>query len=82
LIPLLLAFFMRSLMRDLIHQILVAPFRPEFANFAALQPIKVVLRLVDLLPVAGMPMNQRDVTMIAVSRAPFSKLAPYKKRMG
>jgi predicted dithiol-disulfide oxidoreductase (DUF899 family) len=55
---------MRSLMRDLIHQILV------------------VLRLVDLLPVAGMPMNQRDVTMIAVSRAPFSKLAPYKKRMG
>jgi predicted dithiol-disulfide oxidoreductase (DUF899 family) len=27
-------------------------------------------------------LNQRDVTMIAVSRAPFSKLAAYKKRMG
>src|ERR1700720_2486909 len=27
-------------------------------------------------------MNHRDTTMIAVSRAPHSKLAPYKKRMG
>jgi predicted dithiol-disulfide oxidoreductase (DUF899 family) len=27
-------------------------------------------------------LNQRDVTMIAVSRAPFSKLAAYQKRMG
>jgi predicted dithiol-disulfide oxidoreductase (DUF899 family) len=27
-------------------------------------------------------LNQRDVTMVAVSRAPFSTLAAYKKRMG
>ena len=27
-------------------------------------------------------LNQRDVTMIAVSRAPYDKLASYKKRMG
>jgi len=27
-------------------------------------------------------LNQRDVTMLAVSRAPFVKLAAYKKRMG
>ena len=27
-------------------------------------------------------LNQRDVTMIAVSRAPYSKLAAYKERMG
>ena len=27
-------------------------------------------------------LNQRDVTMIAVSRAPYNKLAAYKKRMG
>ena len=27
-------------------------------------------------------LNQRDVTMIAVSRAPYSKLAVYQKRMG
>jgi predicted dithiol-disulfide oxidoreductase (DUF899 family) len=27
-------------------------------------------------------LNQRDVTMIAVSRAPYAKLAAYKKRMG
>lgn len=27
-------------------------------------------------------LNQRDVTMIAVSRAPYSKLASYRKRMG
>lgn len=27
-------------------------------------------------------LNQRDVTMIAVSRAPFEKLAAYRKRMG
>lgn len=27
-------------------------------------------------------LNQRDVTMIAVSRAPYSKLTAYKKRMG
>jgi predicted dithiol-disulfide oxidoreductase (DUF899 family) len=27
-------------------------------------------------------LNQRDVTMIAVSRAPYSKLAEYQKRMG
>jgi predicted dithiol-disulfide oxidoreductase (DUF899 family) len=27
-------------------------------------------------------LNHRDVTMIAVSRAPFEKLAAYKKRMG
>jgi predicted dithiol-disulfide oxidoreductase (DUF899 family) len=29
-----------------------------------------------------MHLNQRDTTMIAVSRAPFSKLAAYRKRMG
>lgn len=27
-------------------------------------------------------LNQRDVTMIAVSRAPYSKIEEYKKRMG
>jgi predicted dithiol-disulfide oxidoreductase (DUF899 family) len=27
-------------------------------------------------------LNQRDVTMIAVSRAPYNKLAEYQKRMG
>jgi len=27
-------------------------------------------------------LNQRDVTMIAVSRAPYEKIAAYKKRMG
>jgi predicted dithiol-disulfide oxidoreductase (DUF899 family) len=27
-------------------------------------------------------LNQRDVTMIAVSRAPYQKLAAYRKRMG
>jgi predicted dithiol-disulfide oxidoreductase (DUF899 family) len=27
-------------------------------------------------------LNQRDVTMIAVSRAPYCKLAAYRKRMG
>ncbi len=27
-------------------------------------------------------LNQRDVTMVAVSRAPYSKLAAYHKRMG
>src|SRR5690348_13602267 len=27
-------------------------------------------------------LNQRDVTMIAVSRAPYEKLAAYKRRMG
>ena len=27
-------------------------------------------------------MNQRDTTMIAVSRAPYAKLAAYEKRMG
>ena len=27
-------------------------------------------------------LNERDVTMVAVSRAPFSELAAYKKRMG
>jgi predicted dithiol-disulfide oxidoreductase (DUF899 family) len=27
-------------------------------------------------------LNQRDVTMVAISRAPYAKLAPYKKRMG
>lgn len=27
-------------------------------------------------------LNQRDTTMVAVSRAPYSKLASYKKRMG
>jgi predicted dithiol-disulfide oxidoreductase (DUF899 family) len=27
-------------------------------------------------------LNQRDVTMIAISRAPYSKLAAYEKRMG
>ncbi len=30
----------------------------------------------------GIHLNQRDVTMIAVSRAPYSKLAAYQKRMG
>ena len=29
-----------------------------------------------------MHLNQRDVTMIAVSRAPYSKIKSYKKRMG
>jgi len=29
-----------------------------------------------------MHLNQRDATMIAVSRAPYSKLAAYEKRMG
>lgn len=27
-------------------------------------------------------LNQRDVTMIAISRAPYSKIAAYRKRMG
>jgi predicted dithiol-disulfide oxidoreductase (DUF899 family) len=27
-------------------------------------------------------LNQRDVTMVAISRAPFSKLAAYRQRMG
>jgi predicted dithiol-disulfide oxidoreductase (DUF899 family) len=27
-------------------------------------------------------LNQRDVTMIAVSRGPYSRLAAYRKRMG
>ena len=27
-------------------------------------------------------LNQRDVTMIAISKAPYSKIAAYKKRMG
>jgi predicted dithiol-disulfide oxidoreductase (DUF899 family) len=27
-------------------------------------------------------LNQRDVTMVAISRAPYSKLAAYRKRMG
>lgn len=27
-------------------------------------------------------LNQRDVSMVAISRAPFSKIAPYQKRMG
>jgi predicted dithiol-disulfide oxidoreductase (DUF899 family) len=27
-------------------------------------------------------LNQRDVTMVAVSRAPYAKLAAYEKRMG
>ena len=27
-------------------------------------------------------MNQRDVTMVAISRAPYAKLAAYEKRMG
>jgi predicted dithiol-disulfide oxidoreductase (DUF899 family) len=30
----------------------------------------------------GVHLNQRDVTMIAVSRAPYSKLAAYQRRMG
>ena len=30
----------------------------------------------------GVHLNQRDVTMIAVSRAPYSKLSAYEKRMG
>jgi predicted dithiol-disulfide oxidoreductase (DUF899 family) len=30
----------------------------------------------------GVHLNQRDVTMIAVSRAPYAKLAAYRKRMG
>ena len=29
-----------------------------------------------------MHLNQRDVTMVAVSRAPYAKLAAYHKRMG
>ena len=29
-----------------------------------------------------MHLNQRDVTMVAVSRAPYGKLSAYKKRMG
>ena len=27
-------------------------------------------------------LNQRDVTMVAISRAPYSKLAAYQKRLG
>ena len=30
----------------------------------------------------GMHLNQRDVTMIAVSRAPYNKIDAYKRRMG
>jgi len=30
----------------------------------------------------GAHLNQRDVTMVVVSRAPYQKLAPYQKRMG
>jgi predicted dithiol-disulfide oxidoreductase (DUF899 family) len=30
----------------------------------------------------GVHLNQRDVTMVVVSRAPFSKLEDYRKRMG
>ena len=30
----------------------------------------------------GAHLKQRDVTMIAVSRAPYTKLAAYQKRMG
>ena len=30
----------------------------------------------------GVHLNQRDVTMVVVSRAPFSKLLEYQKRMG
>jgi predicted dithiol-disulfide oxidoreductase (DUF899 family) len=30
----------------------------------------------------GVHLNQRDVTMVVVSRAPFSKLEEYRKRMG
>jgi len=30
----------------------------------------------------GVHLNQRDVTMVVVSRAPYEKLAAYKKRMG
>jgi predicted dithiol-disulfide oxidoreductase (DUF899 family) len=30
----------------------------------------------------GVHLNQRDVTMIAVSRAPYAKLEAYRKRMG
>lgn len=30
----------------------------------------------------GVHLNQRDVTMVVVSRAPFAKLQAYKKRMG
>jgi predicted dithiol-disulfide oxidoreductase (DUF899 family) len=30
----------------------------------------------------GTHLNQRDVTMVVVSRAPYSKLAAYQKRMG
>ena len=29
-----------------------------------------------------MHLNQRDVTMIAVSRAPYNKIDAYKRRMG
>src|SRR5215813_12137613 len=30
----------------------------------------------------GIHLNQRDVTMVVVSRAPYAKLAEYQKRMG
>lgn len=30
----------------------------------------------------GVHLNQRDVTLVAISRAPLSKIEPFKKRMG
>ena len=36
----------------------------------------------DNLNGIGMHLNQRDVTMIVVSRAPYNKIDTYKKRMG
>jgi predicted dithiol-disulfide oxidoreductase (DUF899 family) len=30
----------------------------------------------------GVHLNQRDVTFVAISRAPLAKIEPFKKRMG
>ena len=38
--------------------------------------------LADHLDAALVHLNHRDVTLLAFSRAPFSKLQPYKERMG
>src|SRR5260370_26162424 len=38
--------------------------------------------LADQLDRANWNLPQRDVTLVAISRAPLSKLEPYKKRMG
>jgi predicted dithiol-disulfide oxidoreductase (DUF899 family) len=39
-------------------------------------------RWADNFNAIGVHLNQRDVTLIAVSRAPYAKLAAYRRRMG